>query len=349
MISNRSIDLRSDTVTRPTPQMRKAMHDAEVGDDYYRTDPTVSALEEKAAGLLGKEAALLVLSGTMGNLVSILAQTTPGQSVIVGESSHILMNEAGGLSALGGLLARPVPAPGGIIDVNDAESALLTGRPLNAVTGMLCLENTANAAGGRVVPKQTMGTLGEFARAHGLKVHIDGARLFNAAVASGDSAAELVAEVDSVTFCLTKGLGCPCGSIVAGDADFIEEARYKRQLIGGGMRQAGVWAAAGLVGLETMIERLAQDHEHAQLLATLLQQTGLPCNPQEVETNMVFFEVPDELMPARTFVERLADTGVTINPPRGKRVRFVTHADVDETDIRDAAGAVRGVVEAPAP
>lgn len=346
MISNRSIDLRSDTVTQPSAQMKKAMYDAEVGDDYYRTDPTVKALEEKAAELLGKEAALLVLSGTMGNLVSILAQTTPGQSVILGATSHILLNEAGGLAVLGGLLPRAVPAPDGVIDVTDAEAALLSGRPLNALTSMLCLENTNNAAGGRVVSKQAMSKLCDFAHRHALKVHIDGARLFNAVVACGDSAAELVAEVDSVTFCLTKGLGCPAGSMVVGDADFIEEARHKRQLVGGGMRQAGVWAAAGLVALETMIDRLAEDHQHAQLLATLVAESGLPCNPQDVETNMVFFEVPEQLMPARIFVEQLSQAGVTINPPKGRRVRFVTHADVDETDIREAARAVQGIVGA---
>ena len=344
MINNRIIDLRSDTITQPTAQMRKAMHDAEVGDDYYHCDPTVKALEEKAAEILGKEAALLVLSGTMGNLVSILAQTAPGQSVILGDNSHILINEAGGLSALGGLLPRPVPAPDGVISAHDARAALLVGRPLNALTSMICLENTHNAAGGRVVPMQAISELCAFARAHELKVHVDGARLFNAVVASGRSAAELVADVDSVTFCLTKGLGCPTGSMVAGDADFIEEARHKRQLVGGGMRQAGVWAAAGLVALDVMIERLAEDHQHARRLAELLADAGLPCNPEDVETNMVFFEVPENVMPATDFVNRLAAAGVTINPPRGNRVRFVIHADVDGKDIEEAARVVLGVV-----
>lgn len=346
MITNRRIDLRSDTVTRPTAQMQKAMQEAEVGDDYYRTDPTVQALEEKSADILGKEEALLVLSGTMGNLVSILAQSQAGQSVILGDNSHILMNEAGGLSALGGLLARPVPAPGGIINLDDAEKALLTGRPLNAPTRMLCVENTHNAAGGRPLSAQAMRDLGAFAHGHDLKVHIDGARLFNAAVATGDSVADLVAPADSVTFCLTKGLGCPTGSIVAGEAGFIEEARYKRQLVGGGMRQAGVWAAAGLVALDTMIERLVEDHEHARLLATLLAHEGLPCDPQEVETNMVFFEMPEKMLSAQDFVGHLARAGVTINPPKGNRIRFVTHADVDESDIRETATAVHAVLSA---
>ena len=192
MMTNHRIDLRSDTVTRPTAQMKKAMQEAEVGDDYYRTDPTVQALEEKSAEILGKEAALLVLSGTMGNLVSILAQSQPGQSVILGDNSHILMNEAGGLSALGGLLARPVPAPNGIINVDDAEKALLSARPLSAPTRMLCAENTHNAAGGRALSAQVMNQLCTFAHNHDLKVHIDGARLFNAAIASGHSAAALV-------------------------------------------------------------------------------------------------------------------------------------------------------------
>ena len=346
MMTNHRIDLRSDTVTRPTAQMKKAMQEAEVGDDYYRTDPTVQALEEKSAEILGKEAALLVLSGTMGNLVSILAQSQPGQSVILGDNSHILMNEAGGLSALGGLLARPVPAPNGIINVDDAEKALLSARPLSAPTRMLCAENTHNAAGGRALSAQVMNQLCTFAHNHDLKVHIDGARLFNAAIASGHSAAALVEQADSVTFCLTKGLGCPTGSIVAGDADFIEEARFKRQLVGGGMRQAGVWAAAGIVALDTMVERLAEDHAHAKLLATLLADEGLPCDPRDVETNMVFFEMPDTMMPAQVFVDRLASAGVTINPPKRNRIRFVTHAEVDESDIRQTATAVRGVVSA---
>ena len=344
MISNHPIDLRSDTITRPTAQMRKAMHDAEVGDDYYHSDPTVKALEEKTAEMLGKEAALLVLSGTMGNLVSILAQSAPGQSVILGDNSHILMNEAGGLSALGGLLPRPVPAPGGVISAQAAQAAMLVGRPLNALTSMICLENTHNAAGGRVVQVESINETCAFAREHGLRVHVDGARLFNAVVAAGRPASELVAEVSSVTFCLTKGLGCPVGSMVAGDADFIEEARHKRQLVGGGMRQAGVWAAAGLVALDVMIERLAEDHEHARRLAELLADAGLPCNPEEVETNMVFFEVPENVMPAPDFVARLATGGVTINPPKGKRVRFVTHADVDGKDVEEAARIVREVV-----
>ena len=344
MISNHPIDLRSDTITRPTPQMRKAMHDAEVGDDYYHNDPTVKALEEKTAEMLGKEAALLVLSGTMGNLVSILAQSTPGQSVILGDNSHILMNEAGGLSALGGLLPRPVPAPGGVISAPAAQAAMLVGRPLNALTSMICLENTHNAAGGRVVHVESVNETCAFAREHGLRVHVDGARLFNAAVAAGQPTSELVAEVNSVTFCLTKGLGCPVGSMVAGDADFIEEARHKRQLVGGGMRQAGVWAAAGLVALDVMIERLAEDHEHARRLAELLADAGLPCHPEDVETNMVFFEVPENMMPAPDFVARLAAAGVAINPPKGKRVRFVTHADVDGRDVEEAARIVRDVV-----
>jgi len=346
--ANRVIDLRSDTVTRPTPAMRKAMAAAEVGDDYYRADPTVSALEEKAAAMLGMEAALLVLSGTMGNLVSILAQTAPGQSVVLADNCHILLNEAGGIAAVGGLLPRPVPAPRGVIDPADAAAALLTSRPLGAPTTLLCLENTHNAAGGRVVPVETVAALVAMAREHGLRVHVDGARIFNAAVALGRPVADLVAGVDSVTFCLTKGLGCPSGSLVAGSRAFVEEARNKRQLLGGNMRQAGAWAAAGLVALDSMVARLAEDHANARLLATLLAEAGLPADPSQVETNMVFFEIPAAQLPAAAFVAGLGERGVVINPPKGRRVRFVTHHDVDEDAVREAARRVADVVAAAA-
>jgi len=343
-MTNAVIDLRSDTTSRPSEAMRRAMYEAEVGDDYYRTDPTVIALEERSAEVLGKEAALLVLSGTMGNLVSLLAQTRPGQSVVLADNCHILMNEAGGVSALAGLLPRPVPAPQGVIDPSRAEAAILSGSPLSAPTSLLCIENTHNASGGWPVAPDAVSALCSLARRRGLRTHVDGARIFNAAVALGVPASALVAEVDSVTFCLTKGLGCPTGSIVAGEAGFIAEARHKRQLVGGGMRQAGIWAAAGLVALDTMIDRLAEDHAHARLLAGLLADAGLPADPAEVATNMVFFEVPEAIMPADVFVRRLGEAGVVVNPPKGRRVRFVTHVDVDESDVREAARRVGSVM-----
>ena len=234
------IDLRSDTTTQPTEAMRRAMYEAEVGDDYYRDDPTVRRLEELAAAMLGKDAALLVLSGTMGNLVAILAQTGRGQSVIVEESSHVFLNEAGHLAAVGGLTARPVRGERGYLTPAQIEAAVFPDSRLHPPTRMLCFENTHNVAGGRCVSVAQTKAMCATARSHGLATHLDGARLFNAAVALGVPAKTLVTEIDSVSFCLSKGLSCPVGAIVASTKDVIDAARHWRQMVGGGMRQAGL-------------------------------------------------------------------------------------------------------------
>jgi threonine aldolase len=336
MKPQRVIDLRSDTVTRPTPEMRRAMYEAEVGD-YYRDDPTVRALEERAAARLGKQAALLVISGTMGNLVSLMAQTRPGQSIVLGQGCHIHLNEAGGLARIAGLTPRTVDAPGGQITPDAVTAALLSVAPINPLTSLVSIENTNNAAGGTVLPIELIDSLSVLTRERGLKLHMDGARLFNAEVALGVPAARIVEGVDTVTFCLSKGLGCPAGAIVAGSAEVVEEARRCRQVLGGGMRQAGVLAAAGLVALESMIERLAEDHENARVLASLLAEIGLPVAVEEVETNMVYFELPELVGSGRDFTEWLAQLGVLVNPPRGRRVRLVTHHNVTRDDVRQAA------------
>jgi len=342
MRNNGMIDLRSDTVTQPSPEMRRAIYQAEVGDDYYGDDPTVHALEEKAAERLGKEAALLVLSGTMGNLVSLMALTRPGESVILAEGSHIHVNEAGGLARVAGLTPRVVSAPRGLITPQAVGGAMLSNRPINPLTSLVCIENTNNAAGGCVVSAEAIDSLCAFAHEHGLKVHVDGARLFNAEVALGVPAARIIEGADTVTFCLSKGLACPAGAIVAGDADFVAEARLCRQTVGGGMRQAGIFAAAGLVALDSMIERLAEDHENARLLAGILAEADLPVVVEAVDTNMVYLEVPESVMSARIFVERIKQAGVLVNPPKGKRVRMVTHYGINPDDVKEAADCIVG-------
>jgi threonine aldolase len=346
------VDLRSDTVSRPTAAMRRAMYDAELGDDYYRDDPTVRRLEELAAEMLGKEAGLLVLSGTMGNLVSILAQTERGQSVLVEESSHVYINEGGHLAMIGGLTARTIRGERGFMSPAQIHAGIFARSVLHPPTRMLCFENTHNVAGGRCLSLAQTRAMCEAAAGHSLATHVDGARVFNAAVALGVTAAELVADVDSATFCLSKGLGCPVGSLVVGTREFVERARHYRQAVGGGMRQAGVFAAAGIVALRTMINRLADDHANARRLATILAELGLPIDPVDVETNMVFVEVPAGLGGAARFVDELRRAGVIVNPPRRGRVRFVTYHEISAADIeragKAAATALAALRKAPA-
>jgi len=329
------IDLRSDTVTRPTPAMRRAMAEADVGDDYYGDDPTVRRLEERAAALLGKPAAMLVLSGTMGNLVSLLANTARGDAVLLADNCHIYLNEGGNIASMAGLMPVVVHAPQGITTVDQLLGEIRPPSVLGARLSLACLENTHNVAGGSCLSVAQSRAIGEAAHARGLRVHLDGARLFNAAIGLGVAVHDLVSAIDSVTFCLSKGLGCPVGSIVAGDADFVARARRWRQVIGGGMRQAGVFAAAGLVAFDTMIDRLADDHRNASRLAVFVRDAGLRV-AGTVETNMVFAEIPETLGDAGAFVAALARHGLLLNPPKGRRIRFVTHADVAAADIEEA-------------
>jgi threonine aldolase len=324
------------------------MADAEVGDDYYRADPTVLALEERAADLFAKEACMLVFSATMANLVSVLAQTKRGESVIVEESSHVFNNEGGFLGAFGGVTPRTVRGHRGRIAPSQVQEAVFPSAVLHPQTSLLCLENTHNAAGGCCLSVEETQELRRTADSLGLKVHLDGARIFNASVALGVGVRDLTADADSVTVCLTKGLGCPVGALVLGSRDLVEAARRWRQVAGGGMRQAGVFAAAGLVALDTMVERLAGDHANAKRLASLLSEAGLLLDPpaEEVETNIVFAEVPSELMDADRFVAGLGEEGVVVNSPRGRRVRLITHHNVTAEDIEFAGAAVRRVLAA---
>jgi threonine aldolase len=349
-----SIDLRSDTVTLPTPAMREAMAHAEVGDDVYGEDPTVNRLEDLAAERLGKEAALFVASGTMGNAIAILTHCRRGEDVIVGDRSHIWQAEVGGAARLNGCTLRPVPnLPDGTLDRAHLERAFASADIHEAPTGLLCLENTQNMCGGRVLGAATLRELGAPARERGIPVHLDGARIFNAAVALGVSAATLAAEADSVMFCLSKGLSAPVGSMLCGTRPFIAQARRMRKLLGGGMRQAGILAAAGILSLTEMVDRLAEDHANARRLAAgLAAIPGLEVRPDTIDSNMVFFCVLDaDGRPGDTaaFTAAAAQAGVLISGG-GDRIRAVTHYGISEADI-DAAIAVfarvaRGVVPA---
>jgi len=342
----RLINLRSDTVSKPTDAMRKAMAEGEVGDDYYRDDPTVNALEEKAAELFGKEAAMVTFSATMANVVSLLTHTNRGQSIILEASAHIFNNEGGFLSAFGGLTPRLVKGTRGRMTPEQVERAMFPPAVLHPQTSLLCLENTHNAAGGCTLSLEQTEALAAKAYELGLKVHLDGARIFNASVAQGVSVRELTAPVDSVTVCLTKGLGCPVGALTLGSRDFIEGARRWRQVVGGGMRQAGIFAAAGIVALDTMVDRLAEDHANAKRLALILSEAGLIMDPplEEVETNILFAEIPEDLMDADAFVEGLSREGVIVNPARNRRIRLITHHNVSTEDIELAGEIVRRVL-----
>lgn len=336
------IDLRSDTVTLPTPAMREAMARAEVGDDVLGEDPTVRRLEEMAAERTGKEAALFCASGTMSNLVALLTHTTGrGEEVIVGSEAHILHHESGAASALAGLLVRTVAnnETGGM-DPTEVAAAIRRGPGLPR-TALLCLENTHNrCSGGVLTPAQTA-ALARVAHAQGVAVHLDGARIFNAAVALGCDVRELTAEVDSVCFCVSKGLSAPVGSLLCGPAEFIQRARLFRRMVGGGMRQAGIIAAAGIVALETMVDRLAEDHENARELAFgLAHIEGFSLNPELVQTNIVIATTAE---PAATVQQRLREVGVLVSLMGPHRVRFVTHYGITLSDVREALTRIRGV------
>jgi threonine aldolase len=331
-VADRLIDLRSDTVTHPSPAMREAMYRAEVGDDVYGEDPTVNRLEALAAERLGKEAALFLLSGTMGNLVGVLAQTRRGDEAIVGAHAHLFLNEAAGAATLGGVQLFPISTRRGALDPAEVEASIRADNVHFPRTALVCLENTANRDGGAVVSVADTNAVAAVAHRHGLRLHLDGARLFNAAVALGVPAAALVEQVDSVTFCLSKGLGCPMGSILAGTAPYIKEARRWRKMVGGSLRQSGVVAAAGIFALAQMVERLAEDHANARRLAEALGRLpGLVVDP--VETNIIMLHVADQRIDPQRFVAGMAERGVKIGSPYGPRIRLVTHYQFEPADV----------------
>ncbi len=341
---NGFIDLRSDTVTHPTPAMRAAMASAEVGDDVFGDDPTVIRLEEVAAAMTGHEAALFVASGSMGNLVALLTHAQRGHEVIVGAKSHIYLNEVAGMAALGGLQAVPIPnQPDGTLRLEDIEDSIRSEDVHHPRTRLVCLENTQNISGGVPLTPEYTRPVADLVHERGLRLHLDGARLFNAAVALGVSADVLAGPADSVMFCLSKGLCAPVGSVLCGPRDFIAEARRYRKQVGGGMRQVGVLAAAGLIALEHMIERLDDDHAHARELAEGLSTVpGLELDTRAPKTNMVYFNLAASapLQPLE-LTRRLHERGIILDCEGGRRFRLVTHYWVSGEDVAKVTGAFR--------
>lgn len=337
------IDLRSDTVTKPTPAMWEAMSKAEVGDDVYGDDPTVNLLQEMAADMMGKEAGLFVPSGTMGNLAALLAHCQRGDEVIIGNKNHSFLYEAGGLSALGGIHSCQLQnqADGSLLP-SDVEAAIRPDDPHDPITRLVCLENTHNRCGGTVQSVAYTRQIAELAHSRGLKVHLDGARLFNAAAALGVPARDLAEPVDSVTFCLSKGLCAPVGSVLCGDRAFIKKAHRVRKMLGGGMRQAGVIAAAGVVALQKMTARLGEDHERARDLAVGLRRiSGIQLDPGTPATNMIFFDLaPDLKVTAVAIQESLHERRILVNPVGPRRFRFVTHYWIDDAAVKATVTAM---------
>ncbi|MBC7233206.1 MAG: low-specificity L-threonine aldolase [Chloroflexi bacterium] len=344
----KTIDLRSDTVTLPSPAMREAMYRAELGDDVFGEDPTVNRLQEMAAERMGKEAALFVASGTMGNLVALLTHCGRGDGAIMGNLSHTFLNEAGGSAALGGVYLLAVPnQPDGTIDPAVIERVIPVEDIHHPRVRLICLENTHNYCNGAPLTAQYTAEVAALARRHGMALHLDGARIFNAAIALGVEARELAAPVDSVMFCLSKGLSCPVGSLLCGSAEFIERARRMRKMVGGGMRQAGVLAAAGIVALEQMVDRLEEDHENARILAQgIAEIPGLGLDPKTVRTNIVFFDFLDRRMTVEQFIAALQKEGVLILALGPNRLRAVTHYGIERADIERALQVMRRVMTA---
>ena len=338
----RIIDLRSDTVTLPSPEMRKAMAEAELGDDVLGDDPTVIRLQEKAAALLGKEAALFTSSGTQSNLISMLSHCERGDEIIVGEDSHTLIFEVGGAWTLGGFGLRTVRNDvRGRLNLGELRARIRKADDHQPGTGLICVENTHNRCGGAALGEEELSSVQAIADEAGIPIHMDGARLFNASVALGVPVSGLAAYADSVTFCLSKGLGCPVGSVLCGSREFIRKAHRWRKMLGGGMRQAGLLAAAGVYALDHMIERLAEDHENARVMAEALEDIpGIDLSPAP-QTNLVYFNV-DGWEPGR-FVRTLAKRGVLCFD-EGGRIRWVTHYGIERADCEEAVTRLRGMM-----
>ncbi|MCP4869757.1 MAG: low-specificity L-threonine aldolase [Proteobacteria bacterium] len=336
------IDLRSDTITRPTPAMREAMAHASVGDDVFGDDPSVNALQERSAALLGKEAALFVPSGTMANQIAIRTHTEPGDEIIVETGAHIYQYEGGGYAALAGVSIRCVDGTRGLLDADQVRGGIRPEGGLShfPVTKLIALENTANRGGGTIYSPARVSAIAGVAREHELRLHLDGARVFNAAVGLGLPVADVVAEYDSISFCLSKGLGAPVGSLLVGSRPFIDRAHRFRKMLGGGMRQAGILAAGGLHALEHHVDRMADDHARARRLgAALAEFPGVTVDLQTVETNMVYADLGGTGLDADGFVSGMADRGVALIKVSPSVIRVVTHLDVDDAGIDHAIAA----------
>lgn len=341
------VDLRSDTVTKPTPAMREAMAEAEVGDDVYGDDPTVNRLEALAARMLSKEASVFVPSGTMGNLIALLVHCQRGDEAIVGNKSHIYLNEAGGMSALGGIQPNPVPnQQDGTLALDDIRAAIRTEDVHHPITRLICLENTQNICGGVPLTADYTRQVSELARKNGLSLHIDGARIFNASAAQGVDVKELVAPVDSVMFCLSKGLASPVGSMLVGTEKFIARARHFRKMLGGGMRQVGVLAAAGIVSLETMTLRVAEDHRRAKLLAEGLRGiSGIILDENTPQTNMVYFNLANHItVDENEVIEQMSKFNILVDWADKRRFRLVTHYEIDDSAVERTIRAFEKVL-----
>lgn len=341
------IDLRSDTITQPTDAMREAMARAKVGDDVFNEDPTVHELQDLAADMLGMQAALFVPSGTMGNLISVLAHCGRGDEILLGDRSHIFLNEGGGVSAFGGIHPRTIPnEPDGTLQPERIEEAVRAPDLHYPPSRLLCLENTHNYCGGTALSVKYMAEAERVARKHGLSIHLDGARLFNAATALGVDARDITRHVDSVMVSLSKGLSAPVGSLVAGSPEFIQNARKLRKLVGGGMRQAGHLAAAGLLGLREQVPKLAQDHALAKALAEGIAATpGLKIDPATVQTNILFFEMDGANISPDEFVTRLKKEGILILEIEPATFRAVTHRQVTEDMVEITLNAMRRILD----
>ena len=341
------IDLRSDTVTKPTPAMREAMAQAEVGDDVYGEDPTVNRLEAMAAEMLGKEAAVFVPSGVMGNQLALRLHTRPGDEVIVDSTSHLIRYEGGSASSLSGVQLVCVPGNRGRLSPESVEAAIRPKGLHNPPTTLVCLEQTHNVGGGSIYSLEVIHQIAEVARTHGLSLHLDGARLFNAVISTGVAAADYARPFDTVSFCLSKGLGAPVGSMVVSDAARVQTLRRLRKVFGGGMRQVGILAAAGVYALEHHIARLADDHVNAHYLATLLEDIpGVVVDVKAVETNMVMFQVPHSSKTTDTLLADCREAGVLLNAMGDRAFRVVTHLDVNHEDMVAAGRIFRQVFSA---
>lgn len=339
------IDLRSDTVTRPTLAMRAAMQAAEVGDDVFNEDPTVLRLQERVATILGKEAALFVPSGTMSNQICVKAHTQPGDELLCEATCHIYNYEAGGPAVLSGVTCRTIEGEYGILDQSQLEDKVRPDNEHLVRTRLVCLENTHNRGGGRIFPLEKVQAISRWARSNGLCMHLDGARLWNAIVATGTPAAEWARHFDSVSVCFSKGLGAPIGSALVGTADFVSRGRRIRKLFGGGMRQAGVAAAGALYALEHHVDRLAEDHRNAQVIAQAIARTpGLRLEPPEVETNLIWFQVDPELGTAKDVATTLKQRGVLVHAAGPQTIRACTHLDVSSAQAERAADTIRQAV-----
>ncbi len=340
------IDLRSDTVTRPTPAMRRAMAEAEVGDDVYGEDPTVNRLEQRAAEIMGKQAGLFVATGTMGNTVAVKVHTEHGQEIVCEARAHLLDWELSMTAWFSGCLVRPILADNGILRWDDVRAAIRPGGAHSAPTSLLEIENTHNMAGGTVYPMDVLQDVCGHAHDAGLRVHLDGARIFNAACHLNKPVRELAAHADTVMFCLSKGLGAPAGSMVVGTEEAIERGRLYRKRLGGGMRQVGVLAAAGLIALEEMPHRLGEDHANARFLAAeLAKLPGIQIDPARVQTNIVIFDITGTGLATTEISARLKDRGVLMNSANPRQMRAVTHYDVTREQCATAVAALAEVLK----